>query len=144
MCVGVGGEGHFVVFSLYTCRVSWLQTHYSSNLPIHSASSGPKDQRTKSEHRLCPWRRHLQVHVNFHQAVREEGDVRMDRKLHGSIRTKQAEATLWTRDTGVGRFTFTPKSFSHLSTELDKFPKAQTRTVSPATLTYPRLAHSQV
>lgn len=68
--VTLGCGGHFVVFLLYTCLV------LASDPPLqppahHPASSGPKGQRTKSEQWFCPCRHHLQVHVSFHQVIRE-------------------------------------------------------------------------
>lgn len=121
VCVG---EKTILLCFHFTLALSWLQTHHPSSLPIHPASSGPKDQRTKSEQWLRPCRHHLQVRVNVHQAIREgEEGVRLGTKFHGSIHTKQTEATLWTQETGVGQFTFSPKSFSHLSIERNRSPK---------------------
>lgn len=65
------GVGAISLCFYFILALSWLQTHYSSHLPIHPASSGPKGQRTKSEQWFYPCRHHLQVHVSFHQVIRE-------------------------------------------------------------------------
>lgn len=71
MCWGV--EGHFVVFSLYTCLV--LASDTPPQQPPHPPSKRwPQRPEDKTEQWLRPCRHHLQVGVNVpRQSGKEEG-----------------------------------------------------------------------